>query len=271
MDKANRHHIFCHMETSLDGKIMGKYLWIEETNAEEDSFYTLFSGPKAYFKPQALLNGRTTVEDNFTFYKTPDVDESAAPVPAGDFLADDGKTGFYLIVTDSKGRVAWEEGQLTDFYGHEKAQVVEVLSEQATNAYKAYLRKKGVSYLICGKDSIDLELTCRKLKDVLQLDSVMLGGGGAINWSFLQQGLCDEVSVVIAPAADGSADTQTLFMARPGFSDDQPVVFSVKDCKVMADGKVWLRYDVQGKSQHDFAADSEYQAVQDMLAKVGNP
>lgn len=42
MDKANRPHIFCHMETSLDGKIMGKYLWIEETNAEEDSFYTLF-------------------------------------------------------------------------------------------------------------------------------------------------------------------------------------------------------------------------------------
>lgn len=85
MDKANRPHIFCHMETSLDGKIMGKYLWIEETNAEEDSFYTLFSGPKAYFKPQALLNGRTTVEDNFTFYKTPDVDESAALVPDGDF------------------------------------------------------------------------------------------------------------------------------------------------------------------------------------------
>ena len=73
---------------------------------KEDSFYTLFAGPKAYFKPQALLNGRTTIEDNFTLYKTPAVDEQAAPVPAGDFLADDGKTGFYLIVTDSKGRVA---------------------------------------------------------------------------------------------------------------------------------------------------------------------
>ncbi|WP_296815419.1 hypothetical protein [uncultured Megasphaera sp.] len=122
MDKANRPHIFCHMETSLDGKIMGKYLWIEETNAEEDSFYTLFAGPKAYFKPQALLNGRTTIEDNFTLYKTPAVDEKAAPVPAGDFLADDGKTGFYLVVTDSKGRVAWEDGGLLeDFYGHEKA------------------------------------------------------------------------------------------------------------------------------------------------------
>lgn len=268
MDKANRPYIFCHMETSLDGKIMGKYLWIEETNAEEDSFYTLFAGPKAYFKPQALLNGRTTIEDNFTLYKTPAVDESAAPVPAGDFLADDGKTGFYLVVTDSKGRIAWEQGQLENFYGHDKAQVVEVLSEKASNAYKAYLRNKGVSYLICGRDSIDLKLLCRKLKDVLHLDVVMLGGGGAINWSFLQQDLCDEVSVVLAPAADGSTETQSLFMARPGFSDDRPVVFSVKHCKVMDDGKVWLRYDVKGKSRHDFDSDSEYKAVQDMLAKA---
>ena len=33
MNKQERPYIFCHMETSLDGKIMGKYLWIEETNA----------------------------------------------------------------------------------------------------------------------------------------------------------------------------------------------------------------------------------------------
>ena len=33
MNKQERPYIFCHMGTSLDGKIMGKYLWIEETNA----------------------------------------------------------------------------------------------------------------------------------------------------------------------------------------------------------------------------------------------
>lgn len=47
MNKQERPYIFCHMETSLDGKIMGKYLWIEETNAEEDSFYALFAGEAA--------------------------------------------------------------------------------------------------------------------------------------------------------------------------------------------------------------------------------
>ena len=35
----------------------------------------------------------------------------------------------------------------------------------------------------------------------------------------------------------------------------------------MPDGKVWLRYQVTGKSAHDFTRDSEYQEVQEMLAK----
>ena len=41
MNKTDRPFIFCHMETSLDGKIMGKYLWIPETNTENDVFYKM--------------------------------------------------------------------------------------------------------------------------------------------------------------------------------------------------------------------------------------
>ena len=265
MKKADRPYIFCHMETSLDGKIMGKYLWIEETNDEEDSFYALFAGGEAHYKPQAMLNGRITIEDNFTFYQSPELDESASPVPDGDFIADNPGVDFYLIAADSKGRIAWKEGVREDFYGHKKAQIVELLSEKASNAYKAYLRKIGVSYLICGKEHLDMELACRKIKERLHVDNMMLGGGAIINWSFIQQGLCDEVSVVIAPAADGSTETQTLFMAREGLSDDQPVVFKPQGAKLMPDGKVWLRYLVDKKSAHDFSNDKEYQEVQEML------
>ena len=32
MNKQERPYIFCHMETSLDGKIMGKYLWMGREN-----------------------------------------------------------------------------------------------------------------------------------------------------------------------------------------------------------------------------------------------
>lgn len=264
---ATRLYTFCHMETSLDGKIMGKYLWIEETNAETDSFYALFAGKDAYYHPQAMFNGRTTIEDNFTLYRKPALDENAAPVPAGDYLADDAKTGFYLIVPDSKGRIAWEEGKLKDFYGNKEAQVVEILPEAVSNAYKDYLRRHNVSYLLCGKEKIDLVLASQKIKEKLHVDQMMLGGGGAINWSFLQTGLCDEVSVVIAPAADGNPETQSLFIAREGLTTDQPIVFEHKATKLMDDGKLWLHYTVKRKSQHDFENDKEYQDVQKMLAE----
>ena len=43
MNRSERPFIFNHMEISLDGKIMGKYLWIPETNTESDPFYrTIF-------------------------------------------------------------------------------------------------------------------------------------------------------------------------------------------------------------------------------------
>ena len=42
----------------------------------------------------------------------------------------------------------------------------------------------------------------RKLKELFSIEMLMLGGGAALNWSFLQAGMCDEVSVVMAAAAD---------------------------------------------------------------------
>lgn len=47
-----------------------------------------------------------------------------------------------------------------------------------------------------------MELLLQKQNDLFQMDLVMLGGGGVLNWSFIQAGLCDEVSRVVAPAAD---------------------------------------------------------------------
>ena len=43
MNRSERPFIFNHMEISLDGKIMGKYLWIPETNTESDPFTARFS------------------------------------------------------------------------------------------------------------------------------------------------------------------------------------------------------------------------------------
>ena len=68
MNRSERPFIFNHMEISLDGKIMGKYLWIPETNTESDPFYRTIFGLEAKFTFQAIVEGRTTIEDNQTGY-----------------------------------------------------------------------------------------------------------------------------------------------------------------------------------------------------------
>lgn len=82
-----------------------------------------------------------------------------------------------------------------------------------------------------------------KLKEEFNIETLMLGGGGVLNWSFLQAGMCDEISIVLA-AADGSPDTPPVFRAAEGISESKALGFTLKEAKAMDDGAVWLRYGV---------------------------
>ena len=85
-----------------------------------------------------------------------------------------------------------------------------------------------------------LDLFVEKLKTMFGIETLMLGGGGVLNWSFIQAGMCDEVSVVVAASADGSTDTPALFSAR--LADNKPVGFRLQSAEVKDGGCVWLRY-----------------------------
>lgn len=237
----NRPYIFCHMMTSLDGKIMGGYMDTPQGTAAGNVFYDIAFGKEPYYKHQGWLSGRVTTDDNFTFYKAPALEENAPEVPAGDFIAQP-NFGMYYVSIDPHGKLGWESATL--HYVDTTAHVVEVLTEQVSNAYKAFLRKLGISYIIAGKTELDYALALSKLKENFHIETLMLGGGGVLNWSFLQAGMCDEVSIVLAAAADGSPDTPPLFRAQKGLSQNLPIGFTLKEAKVMDGDSVWLRYTV---------------------------
>ncbi len=146
---------------------------------------------------------------------------------------------------DPSGKLGWTSNILS--YQDTKAHVLEILTEKASNEYKAMLRKLKISYIIAGKDTLDYHAVVEKLKEKFHIDTLMLGGGGVLNWSFIQAGLCDEVSIVISPSADGSADSPSIFETKEGLSDDTPVSFSLKGVEEKEDGCVWLRYLVNNK------------------------
>lgn len=234
----NRPYIFCHMETSLDGKIMGKYMNTPEAKAAGRIFYDIAFGKDRYYKHQGWLSGRITTDDNFTFYEKPELNEQAEAVPEGDFVPE--TADMYYVSVDPSGKLGWKDKIL--HYRDTTALVIEVLTERAGNAYKDFLRRLGIPYIIAGKEELDAALACEKLRSLFGIETLMLGGGGVLNWTFIQAGLCDEVSIVVAPAADGSSTTPTLFETRGNLGNDVPVGFELISADVKESGVLWLRY-----------------------------
>lgn len=63
-----------------------------------------------------------------------------------------------------------------------------------------------------------------------------------INWSFLQAGLIDELSLVMAPVADGSFAAVSVFEKSEFFPGGAAVPFELREVKQIEGGSLWLRY-----------------------------
>ena len=107
----NRPYIFCHMLTSLDGKIMGNYMDLPACEPAGDLFYDIAFGEDPFYRHQGWLSGRVTTDDNFTHYRAPALTPGAPTVPEGDFVAQ--QAPMYYVSVDPKGKLGWESATLT--------------------------------------------------------------------------------------------------------------------------------------------------------------
>lgn len=59
-------------------------------------------------------------------------------------------------------------------------------------------------------------------------------------------GLCDEISVVMMPIADGEKHTHSLFGADEKYTAPLPIRFSLTNVEAFEDGSVWMCYGGNG-------------------------
>jgi riboflavin biosynthesis pyrimidine reductase len=130
----------------------------------------------------------------------------------------------------------WESGEVAGDH------VVAVLTERVSDEYLAGLRARGVSYLLAGRDDVDLPVALEKIGARLGVRTLMLEGGGGINGSMLRAGLVDEVSLLVAPVADGRVGTPALFDVAG--EDVVPWRLTLEAVERRADDLLWLRYRV---------------------------
>lgn len=232
----NRPYVVCHMLTSLDGKIDGTYMSDPACAAAGKAYGEL----RKTFDCQATLYGTTTMEGSYS-------DGLAGQLPRGetdygreDFIAPN-KIRNFIVSLDPQGILGFSSCTI-EKKSRPKAHVIEVLTEQVTNDYLGYLRARGISYVFAGKSVIDCKLLLQKLYDLFGIERLMVAGGGITNWSFVQEKLLDELSILVAPVADGSTDAVTIFEKADFFSPRSPAVFSLSKVEVIENNTLWLRY-----------------------------
>lgn len=236
----NRPYIICHILTSLDGRISGNFF--KETDTA--LFSAEYRRISEEFNVDAYAYGSTTLAEGFTHGTKPDLswykDKS---ITREDYVA---KTNAekYLIAVDPYGTLGWEMSVVTGRgRGQDGAHVIEVLCENVSDEYLAFLQDKGISYIFSGKEQLELSLAAEKLKRIFGIKRISLQGGGVTNGSFAGEDLIDEISMVIAPAADCGSDVPTMFeteaLAHPM---SKALPFKLNDVKRPQNSGVWLDY-----------------------------
>jgi 2,5-diamino-6-(ribosylamino)-4(3H)-pyrimidinone 5'-phosphate reductase len=157
-----------------------------------------------------------------------------------DFVAPGAHESFAFAI-DPRGRLAWESNDISGDH------VVAILAERVSDEYLAFLRERGVSYILAGGRDVDLTLALEKIGERFGVRTLMLEGGGRINGGMLRAGLIDEVSVLIAPVADGRLGMAALFDIDG--DDVSPRALALNGVEQRAKGMLWLRYRVEWRDE----------------------
>jgi 2,5-diamino-6-(ribosylamino)-4(3H)-pyrimidinone 5'-phosphate reductase len=223
-----RPYVICHMLSSVDGKIDGAALKAITGAGEYE-----VSGAK--LEGDAWICGRTTMQRHFA-EDEPFVsasNKSAGPQPV--YVAR--RAGSYAISVDTVGKLRWSGGDLDGDH------LICVVSERAPEDYLSMLREEGISYVVSGAHAVDLVQAVNQLGQHFRIRRLLLEGGGHINGAFLQAGLIDEVSLLVAPGIDGRHDIPAVFDGL-GPAKTAAAPLKLKSVERLEGDTLWIRYQV---------------------------
>jgi riboflavin biosynthesis pyrimidine reductase len=216
----NRPYIIMHMLTSANSKITGDFLESEVGKIACNEYFKIH----AELGADAFICGRITMNESFCKDYKPRLSAYKDEIAIReDFVAK--KHDYYAVAIDPRGVLGWKSNIIKDDdAGYNNAHVIEVLTEEASDEYISYLRKKKISYIFCGKKKVGVKTLCQKLYKLFGIKTATLEGGGKTNAGFYNADVIDEISLVICPRV---SDGINLFEG----ADFDPANYKMKQIK----------------------------------------
>lgn len=130
-----------------------------------------------------------------------------------------------------------------------------ITSEKAAKEYLCYLEEKNISWIACGNEKINLVRAAEILFEEFGVKRMGIVGGAAINTAFLNEGLLDEISILIGAGIDGRTEMPSVFDGR---EMSCPLThLTLSDVQRFDSGAVWLRYFAHGLTKSKTAKNNK--------------
>jgi 2,5-diamino-6-(ribosylamino)-4(3H)-pyrimidinone 5'-phosphate reductase len=176
--------IITHNAISLDGSISGFVIDLEKYYAISRNYH-----------PDAMLVGSSTAKSGMEMYSDSIPEERHADFVKPRITAQDKRP--YWVIPDSSGLL---QGRLHIFRQFEYCKdVIILLSEKSPESYVKYLLERNYDVIISGHEDVELKKALEILANKYDCKVVMTDSGGNLNKALLEDGLVDEISLIINP------------------------------------------------------------------------
>lgn len=220
-------YVISHMMMSVDGRI--DCPMVAQISGEE--YYTALDS----FGVSSKLSGRVTAALECSAVAE-EIVASQHDVLNEEAFHKDVSSEAYTIVVDTHGSLQMSSGCADGL------PLLVILSQNVSKSHLEMLGKNHVSWIAVGKNHINLERALELLHDEFGVKCLVIVGGGNINGGFLEAGLIDEVSVMMAPGVDGRSGETAVFDGCR-WTADSPYHLKLKSVEVVPNTDViWARY-----------------------------
>ena len=187
------------------------------------------------YRTDTTLVGSDTVKTGMELYggEVPPENES-------DFVKPDKDANLpYWVIPDTKGKL---KGMLHVLRRFEFCRDVVVLVSGITpEEYIKYLKERHYDYLVCGDERVDYKAAFKALNTRYGTEAILTDAGPTLNGILLENGLVDEISLLIHPYLVGSKSDKLLAQLAPG---DANIELKLLGCRGLDNSYALMHYQV---------------------------
>ena len=114
------------------------------------------------------------------------------------------------IILDSKGTISKKSKILQT---SNKIPTIIAVSKKISKSNFDKLHKFPVEIIIAGENSVNIKLLLKKLSDK-KIKTILVEGGGTVNWEFIKHNLFDELIITLSPFLIGGNDAISLVQGQ---------------------------------------------------------